>query len=138
MSDCDKYYGFGDTSEGFCDQACYCKLGGVYAGAQEQDCETMIWDSSGAAPDAKIAFFDIGDSDGTLDPPNALDTCVEGYHPTPTHSPAHPPTCLSAHHSPPTTPQVPLPSGLLDRRAHLLTLVGLVVRLVVPDCRYAG
>ena len=34
----------------------------------------MIWDSSGAAPDAKIAFFDIGDSDGALDVPGNMDT----------------------------------------------------------------
>ena len=49
------------------------RFGGEYPAAGGSDCETMVWESSGAAPDAKLAIFDAGDEDGNLDFPSNLE-----------------------------------------------------------------
>ena len=72
LSYCSSDFDDGGYEQGMCSDSCYCKLGDYYTRTDEQSCDDLIRDSEGVAPDARVAFFDLGASDGTLVAPANL------------------------------------------------------------------
>ena len=70
----------------------------------------MIWDSSGAAPDAKIAFFDIGDSNGDLSVRGERETSVPSLASAP--PPLSPPFVIVTSSCTPRHPTTKVPSNM--------------------------
>jgi subtilisin family serine protease len=63
--------------ENACPQTCYCTESGYpQLRGDDTSCENLIRDNDGAAPDAKIAVYDVGDADGALDIPSDMESYI--------------------------------------------------------------
>jgi hypothetical protein len=75
---CNTDFADGGVDEGACANTCNCELGyylrtGSTSGSG-QTCGELLEDNKGVAFGAKVAFFDLGDSDGGLYTPSNLET----------------------------------------------------------------